>query len=346
MIFALHNPDILPASSPTMLYNMVRELHGSTIFFVLSGFLITNYIQTRALATATDYVKFILTRLFRLYPLYWCILLVLHLQWLFFIPELLLHITLLKGYFAKVSLAGIVQAWSLTVEITFYLLTPFIFRLIKTRSLFAIYLIILFAGVILTLAGLLLNHYGFNPYGFMADFNFFLITTFFGRATDFFAGIFLFYKIKNNQPISNIKGLRLSYTYLGIALFLVIIFVISLCGEKGDVGLKSWPGLLINNFILPWPVILFIYGLINEQTLISKLLSSKPVSLLGNASYAFFLIHLGWVKNYVYINITPSLVANFFLLWFISILLYLFFEKPLYKLAKRKIMALSRRTTA
>jgi len=255
MIFALHHPGILPNGSPTIFYKIVRELHGSTIFFVLSGFLITNYIQIRSLETATDYAKFILTRLVRLYPLYWGILFVLHLQWLFFIPELLLHITLLKGYFAKVSLAGIVQTWSLTVEITFYLLTPFIFRLIKTRSLLSIYLIILFAGIILTLLGLLLNLYGFNPYGFMANFKFFLITTFFGRATDFFAGIFLFDKIKNNQPISNIKGLRLSYTYLGIALFLVVIFVISLCGEKGDVGLKSWPGLLINNFILPCPVI-------------------------------------------------------------------------------------------
>jgi peptidoglycan/LPS O-acetylase OafA/YrhL len=58
--------------------------------------------------------------------------------------------------------------------------------------------------------------------------------------------------------------------------------------------------------------------------------------LLGNASFGFYLIHISYVNIRVrWIWLGPD--RNFVLLWAISILLYLFFEKPVYSAIKKLI---------
>jgi peptidoglycan/LPS O-acetylase OafA/YrhL len=58
--------------------------------------------------------------------------------------------------------------------------------------------------------------------------------------------------------------------------------------------------------------------------------------LLGNASFAFYLIHISYVnlkiKSWVFFS-----DRNFILLWLVAIALYYGFEKPLYDWYRRKI---------
>ena len=85
----------------------------------------------------------------------------------------------------------------------------------------------------------------------------------------------------------------------------------------------------VNNFLLPVVGIApFFYGLIKEKTLFSKLLSSTFVVLLGQSSYVFYLIHIGFFRTFL-ISITTNYIFIFLALNAIAIILYLFVEKPL-----------------
>jgi peptidoglycan/LPS O-acetylase OafA/YrhL len=341
LVFMGHNPSMLVDGIPEQLRLSLLEIHGSAIFFCLSGFLITCSYLSRPFTSARDYFVFWFTRLARIYPLYLAMLLVLHCQWLFFIPELLLHLTLLKGYFASFSLNGIAQAWSLTAELTFYLLAPGIYWYIRRQSLHGAYAWTLAAGLALTLMGYLLARAGWNAYGFMADLKFSVMLTFFGRATDFFAGIWLAFHLQHrSRRPGRWRRLPVSYTFAGIAAFGVVLWGVSLFRQGEEPGFTSWYGLLLYNLLVPLASVWTIYGLIHEKTWLQRLLSTRLLMRLGYASYAFFLLHLGWVRNWFILHLTENILFHYLLMWSLAVGVYLTFEKPVYQWLKSRISGL------
>jgi peptidoglycan/LPS O-acetylase OafA/YrhL len=94
--------------------------------------------------------------------------------------------------------------------------------------------------------------------------------------------------------------------------------------------------ILINNFLIPFPIALLYWGLIRENTVLSRLLSSKVSGLLARGSYSFYLLHT-LVINYISIPLLASthgyrpfyVVLTFIVTWCISILLFIFYEEPL-----------------
>mgnify|MGYP003347660301 CR=1 FL=1 len=100
---------------------------GVTVFFVLSGFLISyRYRETFQTLTIASYLYFLIKRFARIYPLY-LLLLILTVQKTGDTENLLASVTLTQGFSAEVFAINIGQTWSLTVEFLFYLLAPFIF---------------------------------------------------------------------------------------------------------------------------------------------------------------------------------------------------------------------------
>ena len=95
-------------------------------------------------------------------------------------------------------------------------------------------------------------------------------------------------------------------------------------------------GRILGLFVLPVFVVLALAGLIYERTWLQTFFSSKLLVLLGNASFAFYLVHISYVnlklRQWV---LMPD--RNFILLWIISIVLYLAFEKPIYNLCRKKL---------
>jgi peptidoglycan/LPS O-acetylase OafA/YrhL len=88
--------------------------------------------------------------------------------------------------------------------------------------------------------------------------------------------------------------------------------------------------------LLPFFISLSIVGLIFEKTAFQRFLSTKTLILLGNASYAFYLIHISYVNIRIReIWLGPD--RNFIILWLVSIVLYLFFEKPIYQWIRKKV---------
>jgi peptidoglycan/LPS O-acetylase OafA/YrhL len=45
---------------------------------------------------------------------------------------------------------------------------------------------------------------------------------------------------------------------------------------------------------------LFFYGILTETTVLKKILANRFVELLGKSSYIFYLIHLGYMYNFLH----------------------------------------------
>ncbi|MGV3588197.1 MAG: acyltransferase family protein [Adhaeribacter sp.] len=341
MVFVLHYRDGMLPAAPVWLTNLLGEFHtGVAIFFVLSGFLITHQYLHYNFASVRKYFAYLLIRFGRILPLYIPIFLELHSRWLFAVPDLFLHLTLLKGYFKKIHLAGVVQAWTLTVELTFYVLAPLLFWLARKGTLLLPYIFSLVTGVLLTGVGFGLSKFGHNPFGFMPDLAFTAWNTFFGRATEFLVGMGLAYYINSQNKIKNIPASVAGFfTYCGLGCFWLLLFLISTGANGNQAGINTLYGLILHNLFLPFGIGLLLFGLMHEKTWLSQILSSRFLMLLGNASYAFYLLHLGRVGNIAGELAHNNSSLQFLLLWALSIFVYLIWEKPVYKLIKSKVQA-------
>jgi peptidoglycan/LPS O-acetylase OafA/YrhL len=338
LVFFAHHVYFLPAGAPSWVQQLVAGSYmGVSLFFVLSGYLIARQYFNQPFDSVAGYFRYLGLRLARIFPMYWLILFFLYLRWLFAVPELLLHASLLKGYFAPFQLKGIAQAWSLTAELTFYVLAPFFFYLIKVRSLAWAWVTAIGLGLMLAALGQALGHWDSNAYGFLPDLKNMAWYTFFGRATEFFAGIYLFRFLARPPLVAGKDPGLIPVTYAGLLLFAIIYGTISLLGSPSVPGVASWPGLLLHNLLLPVSIWLMLYGLIVEQTWLGYLLSRPWMVALGNASYVFYLIHLGWIRNWLVIHLDASVPLLFAMMWVLALVLHYLLERPVYQWLKNKI---------
>ena len=338
IIFVFHNQDLIPETVPLLLRNIIAEFHiGVSVFFVLSGFLIANQFSGTSFEKPKAYFKYLAIRFGRIFPLYWAILIVLQMLWLYSIPEFFVHAALLKGYFRGFH-HGVAQAWSLTVELAFYATAPFIYKAMLNGKTRLAFLVITLIGVGLTGIGSTLTQLGLNPYEFVPDLKFAAFNTFFGRASEFFAGMLLYYLVIHKGKDWPEKWLPL--TYGGILFLIVSSLILNTFQTPADLSVHTWGGLAFHHTIIPFAIAVILYGLIRENTYLSWLLSTRFLILLGNASYAFYLIHFGWVNNWLIHNVTDSPFLLFIILWVTSIGVYLAFDKPVYLWLRKRISAL------
>jgi peptidoglycan/LPS O-acetylase OafA/YrhL len=106
---------------------------GVEIFFVLSGFLIyLPFARARQDGTSVRIVPYVLRRALRIYPAYWVALVVLIVRDDIYVngaANFVKHATLTQSYFADRGLVGtrepgMVVAWTLVVEMSFYVFVP------------------------------------------------------------------------------------------------------------------------------------------------------------------------------------------------------------------------------
>lgn len=300
-------------------------------FFVLSGFLITDrYLDMQGRAWRAYFIW----RAARIMPL---LVLVTTLAFVVHVargtmtpgeafPLYLANITTVKGWFDDLKFSGIVQTWSITPEVAFYLAAPLLFMGLRRWGVR--FLVGLPIALALVGAALVVLLDGRGSWGFMRSFEFMFACTFFGRATEFVVGMAVAWYLRSGPTPT--KGTRMTTIGAGLTLLTVII-----------VGATRWTfaqpgGVLVVDLV--WPVMglgpLFV-GLVTEQTTLRRLLSLPLPSVMGRASYAFYLIHLGVVYNVIY-GLTHSFPATFVLLLMAAWLLNRFFEEPLVRWAKMK----------
>ena len=314
-------------NTKSIFFPFFNELHiGVDIFFVLSGFLIAYRYKYSYELTRKWISQYIVNRVARIYPIYFLLtLFTFAVGYVLAITtpsaftsfqifrhtlfEFLMNISFLKGFFNDLKFTGIPQGWTLTVEECFYFSAPLIFVFAKKIGLWIQPIILLALGfVIVKLFGTT------NYFGFFSN-NWFMITfTIFGKAFEFFLGIYLAKSLyKNDFRFFKIKNI----TY--VASFLIIAFIITIAVSKQIVNGYYYK--LLYNFVFPIFICWLLFGLIKEKTLLSKLLSTKLFVLLGKSSYVFYLIHLGVIQMFISGNISESFWVNFLILNMLAILI-------------------------
>jgi len=302
-------------------------LNVMAFFFGLSGFLIVRIYYEQAALDRGWLAKYFLNRFARIYPVYFLLLTIAVLIHHGFRPWVLLtNYTLTHALFSNVQFI-IQPSWSLTVEECFYFLAPLFMVLARVRSFLAAFL---FAGLLL-LAALLVSRLHL---GFLGTTPFVLSTTFFGHFLEFFAGVYLALAVIRVERKGSIDLPGTKWTAAGVAGVGLLAIAMMLVYRRASLDLSAV--ILINNFLIPLPIGLLYWGLIREQTLLSRLLSTKTLRLLGRGSYSFYLLHT-LIIDCVSVPLLAStggyrhlyVVLTFLITWVISILLFFVYEEPI-----------------
>jgi|688.fasta_scaffold136876_2 peptidoglycan/LPS O-acetylase OafA/YrhL len=334
MVFLHHyNPFV---GKNIYLFKFFKEFYvGVLIFFVLSGFLIyTRYINNfKEKIAAVDYISYCFGRFVRIYPAYLIIFLCWYIPFPFspkpHLSEVISGITLTSIFHANMLLPGhfvpIPQAWSLTCEMMFYFSAPFLLILLFIKRV---------KPVLIVLPWILL---GLSLYPVLKGTPIYILGyTFWGRIIEFIVGIYvgyfaLFHSSSQLVISKLLASIKLNMTYFGILSTLLILFLMSLTtnSTNSDFGFFHPVGLGLHHVILPFAIGTFILGLVEEKTLISQFLSNKLMILLGNASYVFYLLHIGFLEMFI-AKFTHSIFIKLIFITVVSVLFYKFIEEPIF----------------
>jgi peptidoglycan/LPS O-acetylase OafA/YrhL len=303
-------------------------------FFALSGFLIVRIYYEQVELQYRWLSKYFVNRFARIYPVYFLLLsIAVCLQHDLRPWTLLQNYTLTHGLFHNADLI-IQPSWSLTTEECFYFLAPLFMVLARTYNLLAP----LTLGCLLLCAALLISRFGID---FLGTPGFVLSTTFFGHFLEFFAGAYLALALLKLEKRGSVALPGSRYTLIGVAA--VSLLSVAMIMVYRQVPLPTLSIILINNFLIPFPIALLYWGLLRENTALSRLLSSRAFGLLGRASYSFYLLHT-LIINYVSVPLLLSgigyrplcVLLTFLFTWLVSIALFIFYEEPVNVFIRRK----------
>jgi len=300
---------------------------GVSIFFVLSGFGLTLGYYRQIENGTFKWGSYLKRRGARILPLYYLLLAGIA---IWGVPLNITNVTLIQGFFSKLHQTGIIVAWSLTVEITFYFLLPFALAVIvKFKRLWSIGLALIVWSAVMLGLGLLLMSYSdvtglARPAGFLGNPAFIVHRTIFGYIFDFSVGIF-----------ASVLYLRRGRPYsVNVSTLLNIVGVFGLVGF--EILMCRYPDSLSRRILMYGADIcigVLIISLTCETTVLARVLSWSPVVYLGRISYGVYLIQLtqllwfmsNWPPVLFYVGTT-----------LISAALYQFYEEPVRKLLLRK----------
>jgi peptidoglycan/LPS O-acetylase OafA/YrhL len=303
-------------------------------FFALSGFLIFRIYYEHLEFGGRWLSKYFVNRWARIYPVYFLLLTVAACVQHEFRPGVLLqNYTLTHALFYPSQLI-IQPSWSLTAEECFYILAPALMLLTRRHGLVALFL----AGSVLLAVALGIAQL---PIRLLHTSGFVLSTTFFGHFMEFFAGAclaLLIMKVEAHGPLAT-PGNR--WTKVGLAA--VLLVVIAMLIVYGHPPLHYGTAIVLNNFVMPLPIGILYWGLMREDTWLSRLLASKFAGLLGRSSYSFYLLHALVIDSFSIPWLLPRfgsrlmcVILTFVLTWAVSIALFLYYEEPLNRLIRRK----------
>ncbi|MBX9865347.1 MAG: acyltransferase [Burkholderiales bacterium] len=317
---------------------------GVDVFFVISGFLITQMIYNEAVVGAFSFKLFYARRIKRILPTLYLMLLAVGLVgiWilspgdnvalsesinanlLYFYNFYLINSG--HGYFDNPSNQQfLLHTWSLAVEEQFYFFFPII--LIISLKFFKKRNYILYFTAFIFMTSLLISCY--TSYKF-PSYAYYMLPS---RAFELLMGCLLsLYCSLYYQKGIRAKGLQ-SKTYSGLisVVGLSMILISGFCLDK-DTTFPGFWGLLP-----AFGAVLFIFaGILNKSNLINKTLANKCFVFIGLISYSLYIWHWPILAFFRYEN--PGKVISlytgiilFLIILLISIFNYLFVEKRLRK---------------
>jgi len=313
------------------LFELPMAGYGVTLFFVISGFLITYLLlKEKNTKQKIDIKKFYVRRILRIWPLYYLLLIVTLLYFLFlhkageiFVKELWFYIFFAANipFIFQNGILILVHYWSIGVEEQFYLIWPWLIRFARNKLLILSVIIFL---ILFTIKIALWFWLGTASY----PYRFIMVTRFHCMMVGAIGAIVFFQQKMEIVNLLSNKFVQLISWILFILMGLNVIQIPAVIGQEiiAAASLSMILGqVTINN------------RLINLET--------KIFDFVGKISYGIYVIHpliililSGLYKNlniYVglrYLLVYSSVIA--FTLLF-SWIIYTYFEMPFLRLKKK-----------
>ena len=350
IVFFHHHPASLLIVGPLQLW---WEMHvGVTLFFVLSGFVITWRYDRQGPERLSFLRGYFVNRFARIYPLYFFLI----------VPTMLLcgEYSYARAFLNLTVFtcfkSGIAQAWSLRVEECFYLVAPLIFLCWRRHPILplgiaAVVLAVLYPALKLPIAGEILG----PPHSLF-------LYSFPGRFFEFYVGIWLAKRLAKSGTSLRAGRFPLFTLVGGAGIAAVVVALAGIHAATGSAylyGVYHPAGIALNNVVLPLFIAAFYWGLVQEPSLLQRVLSGRVADLLGRSSYAFYLVHTGPLLNYLLgcavllagflgpaaASITGAVLGNvaglFVFVTLLSIALYGAIERPANRFLRRRFGGVS-----
>jgi peptidoglycan/LPS O-acetylase OafA/YrhL len=317
-------------------YSAVARLGylGVSFFFVLSGFILV-YVYAGRNVTKS---RFWQARFARIYPAYAFSLLVTLPAVIYGLPYMKkMHLTalvltsfplLFEAWVPRVLFFWNTPAWSLSVEVIFYLLFPFIVLRLQKFNPRALFLWITgawLASLIITITYVLLRPDGVAHTTTQSnDLDWLSVVKFnpIARLPEFLLGMGV------GAIFLRMHARARSWLIIAGALFVLL-----------GIALQDWiPYPIMHTGLLAPAFALLILGFATQPAW-TRFLAAKPLILLGEASYSFYLLHVMPIAIMTFVrhldrspHIHAIIATYLILMCVVSILVFLLLENPLRRL--------------
>ncbi len=297
---------------------------GVDIFFVISGYLITQIINNELKSKRFNLILFYERRIRRIIPiLYLVILLLIPLVIINFVPadgrnffESVFSITALSSnflfwleegeYFTRDnSLKPLLHTWSLSVEMQFYLFFPLLLLFLKKNKKKELNIIIFF-----TLISMFLSFWMSKT---NKDANFYLI---FSRIWEIMAGVICYYLMQKSK-----KTIEGKYNET-ITLFAICLIFLSFFLFEKETRHPSYLTLI------PIVSTMILISFSQKTLLARKILENNVINFFGLISYSLYIIHFPVLAILNYKGLEINIPLTMFGIVFFSFLSWRYIEKP------------------
>ena len=321
---------------------LVNKGHfGVQLFFLASAFTLFLSLSHREESESNPTRNFYIRRFFRIAPLYYLGII----YYLFqnqlsgraaIVPgldhpiDLILNISFLNGFNPNTVRTIVPGGWSISAEVIFYLMLPFLFKVIKNEKHALNFLLftLIFRGAIIEFFK---RHILITDVDTWKNFTYF---NFLNHLPVFAMGIFMFFITTKKD---NFK-----FNPNAIFLFVLLAFMqLSI----------SLPFMLPAHILYSFLFLLFALALHSKMP---KVLVNKFINYIGEISFSMYLSHFAviyWLTHFKLINFFNNQLVNFgfkytcivLITILISSFLYFLIEKPFQQIGKNLILKLELR---
>jgi len=301
--------------SPKILKFFIWSGYGVDIFYVISGYIITQLFLHEENKNGDVNIKnFYLRRFFRIIPPFFVFLLVVYMLSVFFHHEKISCLNWITAIFLITNLNywntwtwSLSHLGSLSFEEQYYLIWPFIFRKKRLRLLIPLIVI----GISPILRAIKYKY----PY-LIGDFSFYIT-----RIDTLFVGsLFAIYSDK----IKEYKNTLIENLILAVTLFCIFSLKMTI----------PYTGFLTVPFsptLFSLSVVILIKRSLKSETILYKFLNYRAIVNIGKISYSLYLLQqLFYPSSILGSQIITKFPINFVCMFLCAYLSYKFIERPMY----------------
>lgn len=328
---------------------------GVTFFFILSGFILAHSYQDRIIEKKSSAIDFYIYRIARIVPLHWLTMGIAIFflwqrsgSWEFFSHEIFWpNLFLIQAWFSNSDLAFAYNhvAWSLSDEMFFYAMFPLLIRL-GTRTMMALLALLvgfmlIWLPVNLPFTSLTIWLFNTDHLPMFTDLGKYYAYWFpLFRIGDFMAGIILYRAWRSHEELSAIQATILQ----GISLVGLGVFYLFH---------KNVNDLYRFDLYYALPMAFLIYAFAHQNGIYSRMLSNKVMIILGEASFAFYMIHQLEIEyigpeiveripaiRALYFTPLYNVLIHFIISLTLSLLLFYLFEKNAQRIFNKMLFSI------